>query len=91
MGGGALATNGGPALNGLVGRQSGEDRNFNYSPQLRSARLTWDTPTLSRFLKAPKTTIPGTKMLVSGLTSPSQISDVIAYISQFDENGEIKR
>ena len=91
MGDGAQATTVGPALNGIVGRRSGEDRNFNYSPQLRSARLVWDSHTLSRFLKAPKSTIPGTKMLISGLASPTQILDVIAYISQFDENGVIKR
>jgi len=56
------AGNAGPALNGVIGRKSAYEKEFNYSPPMRSARLTWDEPTLARFLKSPKGLIAGTRM-----------------------------
>ena len=87
IGPGAKAASAGPALNGLIGRRSGTDPDFNYTPQNRNARLTWDTATLTRYLKAPKSVIPGTRMLFNGLASPKDIADVIAYLAQFDAAG----
>ncbi len=78
----------GPALNGIVGRKSAIDTGFNYSPPMRSARLTWTEPTLARFLKAPKALIPGTRMLFNGLAADKDIADVVAFLSQYDENGK---
>lgn len=77
----------GPPLNGIVGRRSAQASGFNYSPQMRSARLTWDAPMLARYLKSPKGTIPGTRMLFNGLTSPKDISDVIALLETYNDNG----
>ncbi|MCP8936928.1 c-type cytochrome [Alsobacter sp. SYSU M60028] len=87
----AATSNAGPRLNGVVGRRSAGDKEYNYSPQFRSARLTWDVATLSRFLKAPKSTVPGTRMLFNGLASPAEIANVIAYLAQFDEAGAVKK
>ena len=84
-------TNPGPVLNGLIGRRAGTYPDFSYSPQNRNARLTWDTPTLARYLKAPKSMIPGTKMLFNGLATPKEIADVIAYMAQFNDEGNIKK
>ena len=83
--------NAGPALNGVIGRKSAYDKEFNYSPPMRSARLTWDEPTLARFLKSPKGLIAGTRMLFPGLSAPKDIEDVIAFIDQYDENGRKKQ
>jgi cytochrome c2 len=91
IGSGAGSTNAGPSLNGVFERRSGADTNFNYSPQMRSARLVWDAPTLSRFLTAPRRAVPGTRMLFNGLATPAEVADVIAYIARFDETGAVKR
>lgn len=90
IGPGLPAASGGPSLNGVIGRRSGTNGDYNYSPQLRSARLVWDVPTLTRFLKAPRSMIPGTQMIFKGLSDQKDIADVIAYIAQFDETGTIK-
>lgn len=90
VGPGAKATAAGPGLNGLIGRRAGGDKEFPYSPQNRTARITWDNPTLTRFLKAPKSLIPGTKMLFNGLSTPKEIADVVAYLAQFDDAGAKK-
>ena len=84
------AGNAGPALNGIIGRKSASDKEFNYSPPMRSARLSWDEPTLARFLKSPKGLLAGTRMLFPGLTNPKDIEDVIAFMDQYDDMGRKK-
>lgn len=77
----------GPPLNGVVGKKSAQAPGFNYSPQMRSARLTWDAPMLTRYLKSPKGTIPGTRMLFNGLGNPKDITDLIAFLESYNEAG----
>jgi cytochrome c len=91
VGPGAATSNAGPLLNGVIGRRSGTYPDFNYSPQFRSARLVWDGATLARFLKAPKSTVPGTRMLFNGLPAEKDAFDVIAFLAQFDETGAPKK
>jgi cytochrome c len=81
----------GPSLNGVIGRRSATSGDYNFSPQLRSARLVWDTSALARFLKAPRSLIPGTQMIFKGLTSEKEIADVIAYLAEFDDTGAVKK
>lgn len=87
LGGQPGATSAGPHLNGIMGRRAASVPEFNYSPQLRSSRITWDTAYLARFLKAPKNLIPGTRMLFNGLSNPKDVSDVIAYMTRFNADG----
>jgi cytochrome c len=77
----------GPDLNGVVGRKAGTQPDFDYSDALKTSGLTWDQPTLEKWLKAPGVLVPGTKMTFAGLTSDRQIANVIAYLSQFKEDG----
>src|ERR1044072_6348980 len=80
----------GPVLNGIVGRKAGSYPDFGYSPQNKNFAVTWDAATLTRFLKAPKSYIVGTKMFFDGLASPKDIADVIAYLAKFDIKGSYK-
>jgi glucose/arabinose dehydrogenase/cytochrome c2 len=57
----------GPGLGGVMGRRAAATR-FGYSRALREANLTWDRPTLDRFLEAPA-------RLVAGTTMPMAIPD----------------
>jgi glucose/arabinose dehydrogenase/cytochrome c2 len=54
----------GPGLGGVLGRTSAS-MPFGYSHALREAHLTWDRPTLDRFLAAPAQLVPGTTMPMS--------------------------
>jgi cytochrome c len=78
----------GPELNGIVGRHSGSVDGFSYSPGMKNSNLTWTDDNLSEYLKNPKQKVPGNKMAFVGLSKPDDISNVIAYLKQFDASGK---
>ena len=78
----------GPVLNGVVGRPVGTYPGYNYSAATKNAGLVWDEPTLARYLRAPRSLIPGTRMAFPGLTKDQEIMDVIAYLQQFGTEGK---
>src|SRR4051812_1309030 len=50
----------GPTLFGVVGRHSGRIPGFHYSQANVRSGLTWDPPTLDRYLTSPQQVVPGT-------------------------------
>ncbi len=80
----------GPVLNGVVGRKAGTYPGYNYSDANKNSGLTWDEPTLKKYLKNPQEVVPGTKMAYPGLPNESDIDNVIAYLKQFDSDGKKK-
>ena len=77
----------GPVQNGLIGRQAGTYPGYNYSPANKNSGLTWDEATFREYIRAPQAKIPGTKMAYPGLKNEQQITDLIAFLKQFDANG----
>jgi cytochrome c len=76
----APATNkSGPSLAGVVGRKSGMEPGFNYSPALKSANVTWDAGTLDKFLQGPGNFVHGTRMFLS-VPNADDRQNVIAYL-----------
>jgi glucose/arabinose dehydrogenase len=73
----------GPSLVGILGRHAATGSNFNYSKALAASGLTWDAPTLDRFLTNPATLVPGTTMPIS-VTNAGDRLDVIAYLSTLE-------
>jgi cytochrome c len=71
----------GPRHRGVVGRKAGSQSDYNYSPALKAANLTWDAATLDRWLANPSELVPGTKMYFK-LDSAQDRADVIAYLAQ---------
>ena len=71
----------GPSLFSVLNRHSGQIAGFHYSDANRNSGLTWNTPTLDRYLTAPRELVPGTKMTFPGLKDPKQRADVIAYLA----------
>jgi cytochrome c len=71
----------GPTLFGVVGRKTGSIAGYSYSPENEAANLTWDQPTLDKYLQAPRATIPGTKMTYAGVKDAGKRGDVIAYLA----------
>jgi cytochrome c2 len=82
----------GPPLNGIIGTQAGTQEIFagKYSKAMIEAGengLVWDEETLMVYLKKPKDLVDGTKMAFAGLTKEDEKADVIAYLKQFDAEG----
>ncbi len=87
---GDKARNGvGPKLNGLFGRKAGEIEGYNYSEANKESGLTWDEKTFAEYIANPREKMPGTKMAYAGLKDPKRVENLIAYLKQFDKDGNI--
>ncbi len=78
----------GPHLGDLIGRKAGTVEGFTYSKAMKDAGeagLVWDDATLTEYLAAPRTKVPGTKMAFAGLKKPEEIQNVIAYIKSIGQ------
>ena len=71
----------GPSLAGIMGRKSGAEPNYAYSPAMKDANLTWDGKTLDAYLDDPQKVVPGNKMPFPGLKTPQDRSDLIAFLA----------
>lgn len=81
----------GPHLMGLFGRTAGELEDYRYSSAMTEAGesgLVWTHESLGAYLEAPRKYVPGTKMAFAGLRKEEDIADVIAYLEQYDEDGQ---
>jgi nitrite reductase (NO-forming) len=71
----------GPSLASIMGRKSGAEPNYAYSPAMKDAHLIWDAKTLEAYLDDPQKIIPGNKMPFPGLKTPQDRIDVIAFLA----------
>jgi cytochrome c len=72
----------GPSLAGLFGRTAGTVEGYKYSDSMKGSGIVWSDETVSQYLEAPKTFMPGNKMAFPGLKKPEDRDDVIAYLKQ---------
>jgi cytochrome c len=80
----------GPELNGLDGRKSGTAPDYNYSDANKNSGITWNEAEFKEYIKDPKAKVPGTKMAFAGVKNEKEVSDLWAFISQYDKDGKIK-
>ncbi len=73
----------GPQLNGIFGRHSGSTPYYQYSDAMKSAGIVWTRETLTAYLEAPKSVVPGTRMIFWGLSDPEKIDNLLAYLQTF--------
>ncbi|MGQ3360736.1 MAG: c-type cytochrome [Phreatobacter sp.] len=78
----------GPPLNGIFGRKAGSFPNFNYSPAYRTLDKTWDEANFRVYIRNPREVTPGTRMVFNGLRDETQITNLIAYLKQFNAEGQ---
>ena len=78
----------GPVLNGLFGRKAGTVEGYAYSPANKNSGITWDEATFRDYIKDPRAKIPGTKMIYAGLKDEQRVTDLVAYLKQFDASGK---
>jgi nitrite reductase (NO-forming) len=71
----------GPSLSGVIGRKSGTEAGYNYSPAMKSANIVWSPETLDQYLSDPAKIVPGNKMPFPGLKTDHDRADVIAYLA----------
>jgi cytochrome c len=81
----------GPELNGLNGRKAGSVPDYAYSEANKKSGIVWTEATFKPYIKNPAATVPGTKMTFAGINDDQKISDLWAYVSQFSEDGTIKK
>jgi cytochrome c len=72
----------GPDLHGLFDRKAGSRPDYDYSPAMRHSGIVWTDATLTRFLRDPKTFIPGNKMGFPGIDDPAAIRNLLAFLRQ---------
>ena len=70
----------GPNLWGIFGRKSGSAPGFAYSDGLKALAVTWDAPTIDKWISNPRAMDPGTKMTYLGMENPKDRIDVVAYL-----------
>ncbi len=78
----------GPVLNGLFGRKAGTVGGYAYSPANKNSGITWDEATFRDYIKDPRAKIPGTKMIYAGVKDEQRVTDLVAYLKQFDAAGK---
>ena len=70
----------GPTLVGILGRPAASDPNFTYTDAMRHSGLTWDAPTLDKFLTNPQGMVPQTTMPIA-VAKAEDRQNVIAYLA----------
>ena len=81
----------GPVLNGLDGRHSGSVADYSYSDANKNSGIVWSEATFKEYIQDPRAKIPGTKMVFAGIKNDQDISDLWAYLKQFDAQGNTKK
>ena len=70
----------GPNLWGVFGRKAGSAPGFTYSDGLKALNVTWDAPTIDKWISNPRGMDPTTKMTYLGMENPKDRADVVAYL-----------
>ncbi len=76
----------GPLLNGIIGRAAGTIEGFSYSEANKKAGaggLVWTEEVIFKYLEAPLSFMPGTKMAFAGIKDAQDRKDLIAYLKTF--------
>ncbi len=78
----------GPELNGLFGRTAGSVEGYTYSPANKRSGITWTEETFATYIKDPRGTIKGTKMVFAGIRNEQEVRDLTAYLQSFGADGQ---
>ncbi|GAA4002457.1 cytochrome c family protein [Sphingomonas humi] len=71
----------GPSLHAIVGRHSGVEPGYTYSPANKNSGITWTAEKLFQYLENPQRVVPGTKMAFAGIQDPQKRADLIAWLA----------
>ena len=67
-----------------MGRKAGTAPNFAYSDSVKGSGITWDEPTLDKWITNPNALIPGNNMgtIFGGVADPAERAKIIAFLKQ---------
>jgi cytochrome c2 len=71
----------GPNLTGIVGRRVAADKNFDYTPAMRSLGGSWTRERLDSFLTDPAAFAPGNSMVLSGIPDAASRDALIEFLA----------
>ena len=69
----------GPRLAGVYGRRAGSVADFNYSDELKAARITWDAMMLDKWLTNPDAVVKDNDMAFH-VSSSQERADIIEFL-----------
>lgn len=72
----------GPNLHGVLGRKAGTLSGYNYSEAMKGSGIIWDEDTLAKYLRDPKSFMPGNKMAFPGIKNGTELANLLAYLKQ---------
>ncbi|SJZ80459.1 c-type cytochrome [Consotaella salsifontis] len=80
----------GPELNGIVGEEVAAVEGYPFSKDFAAwgQGKTWNTQLLTEWVRSPKDVVPKTKMVFAGIKKDEDITNLIAYLASFDEDGK---
>jgi len=67
----------GPNLYGIIGQQAGKQADFAYSPALAASSLVWNRATLTGWVSAPESMLPGTSMSYANILTADEVDRLI--------------
>lgn len=70
----------GPNLQGIVGSQSAQRDDYDYSEPMKKLGIVWNDDALDKWVTSPKTFLPGSKMAFVGLQKPADRKALIAFL-----------
>ena len=79
----------GPQLNGVIGRTAGSAEGYNYSNANKNSGIIWTEEIFAEYIRNPRGYLPGTKMAFVGLKKDDDVTNIIAYLRQFQADGTI--
>jgi cytochrome c len=71
----------GPNLYGVYGSKAASVAGFDFSDALKASGLTFDAPTLDKWINDPQSDVHGTKMTFAGVKDPKDRADIVAYVA----------
>jgi cytochrome c len=70
----------GPNLYGVAGTRAGGIAGYGFSPAMKKADVVWNRDNLDRFIAAPQSVVPGTKMAFPGVKDPAKRKAIVDYL-----------
>ncbi|RXT59977.1 c-type cytochrome [Pseudomonas syringae] len=70
----------GPPLNGIIGRQAGQQEGYVYTDAMKNSGLVWTREELRTYIKDPSEVVPGTRMKLWWMGDDERMEDLLEYL-----------
>lgn len=70
----------GPPLNGIIGREAGQQQDYVYTSAMKDSGIVWTREKLAAFIEDPSGVVPGTRMKLWWMGSDERMQDLLDYL-----------